>query len=380
MGLFGLFCCCSGRRRKYPDSVVRYPYVPHGQPALDPILPTKEHVIETTTKAKEEITPPPDYSVNSLSKVQTVVSSAPDPDDISPTSSDTKKQDEKKDITARPIKPIRKRRDKEEGYSTEDVQLGSYTKATNGQEPKSLLKTPLPASLYEKKEETTSQPFVFSAGKGSVQVEDSTAISSSSSSPTTRVKKPLPIRTKPTAPTYPYPPSLSSSPSPPSSPISPTTTTFPSRTTTAPTTFATTTPITTTFPPPLPYSPPSPPPTDPGLTCPKCSSPNKSLTTNSTNLNNGRPYRLCSNSSCRSWNGFSDTRGLTPSEPCWCDPPLPMRLVAMNAVDARGRRKAFYSCQYKRCGAWRGAEDEETGAARWFGEEEIRGMVRRGEI
>ncbi|KAF5844485.1 hypothetical protein GGP41_007523 [Bipolaris sorokiniana] len=107
MGFFGLLCCCcSGRRRKYPDSVVRYPYVPHGQPALDPIIPTKEPVVETTSKAKEGITPPPGYSVNSSSKVQTVVSSALDPDDISPSSSNTKEQDEKKDMAARPIKPM----------------------------------------------------------------------------------------------------------------------------------------------------------------------------------------------------------------------------------------------------------------------------------
>ncbi|EUC33894.1 hypothetical protein COCCADRAFT_4625 [Bipolaris zeicola 26-R-13] len=338
-----------------------------------------KHVVETTTKAKEEITPPPDYSVNSLSKVQTVVSSAPDLNDISPSSSDTKKQDEKKDIAARPIKPLPKRRDKEARYSTDDVQLGSYTKATNGQEPKSLLKTPLPASSYEKKEETTTQPFVFSAGNGSPQAQEKTTISSSCSSPP-RTKKPLPLRPKPTVPTYPSPPSLSSSPSPPSSPLS---TTHPSRQTTAPTTLTTPTPITTTFPAPLPpplsHSPPSPPPTaDPGATCPKCTSPNKLLTTHSTNLNNSRPYRLCTNPSCRSWNGFADARGLDPNVTCWCNPSYPMRLVAMNARDARGRRKAFYSCQYKACGAW--WECEEGGAVKWFGGEEVGQMVLRGEI
>ncbi|KAJ5061396.1 hypothetical protein J3E74DRAFT_451795 [Bipolaris maydis] len=376
MGFFGLLrCCCGGRRRKHPDSIGRYPYVPHEQPALDPVLPTKERVVETTTKAKEQITPPPDYSVNSLSEVQTVVSSAPDPGDISPSSSYTKKQDEKKDIAARPIKPMRKRLDKEARYSTDDVQLGSYTKATNGQEPKSLLKTPLPASSYEKNKETTTKPFVFTAGKGSTQAEKKTTVSSSSSSPpTTRPKKPLPLRPKSTIPTYPSPPSLSPSPSPPSSPISPTTTTLPSRQTTAPTTVTT-----TTFPPPLPRSPPTPPPSNPGATCPKCASPNKLLTTQSSNLNNGRPYRLCTNRSCGSWNGFTDTRGLTPSEPCWCDPPRAMRLVAMNKMDASGRRKAFYSCQFKACGAWRECEGED-GGAKWFGREEIGEMVEGGRI
>ncbi|ENI02446.1 hypothetical protein COCC4DRAFT_74115 [Bipolaris maydis ATCC 48331] len=349
MGFFGLLrCCCGGRRRKHPDSIGRYPYVPHEQPALDPVLPTKERVVETTTKAKEQITPPPDYSVNSLSEVQTVVSSAPDPGDISPSSSYTKKQDEKKDIAARPIKPMRKRLDKEARYSTDDVQLGSYTKATNGQEPKSLLKTPLPASSYEKNKETTTKPFVFTAGKGSTQAEKKTTVSSSSSSPpTTRPKKPLPLRPKSTIPTYPSPPSLSPSPSPPSSPISPTTTTLPSRQTTAPTTLTT-----TTFPPPLP---PHPPPT------PAPPAPNAPPPTNSS------PRNLPT----------STTAAPTASAPT--APAAPGTASPIPAMDASGRRKAFYSCQFKACGAWRECEGED-GGAKWFGREEIGEMVEGGRI
>ncbi|KAL6164810.1 hypothetical protein ACJQWK_09532 [Exserohilum turcicum] len=88
-----------------------------------------------------------------------------------------------------------------------------------------------------------------------------------------------------------------------------------------------------------------------GVFCPSCGSPNKTLTTHSSALNAGRPYRKCSNAACAAWNGFADSIGLAPGTQCECSPASELRLVAMNRRDEAGRRQAFYSCQFKACGA-----------------------------
>jgi hypothetical protein len=53
--------------------------------------------------------------------------------------------------------------------------------------------------------------------------------------------------------------------------------------------------------------------------------------------------------------------------------------VAKNARDGQGRRQAFYSCQFKACGAWSNHTDG-MGEATWFTEGEIERMVREGRI
>jgi len=50
--------------------------------------------------------------------------------------------------------------------------------------------------------------------------------------------------------------------------------------------------------------------------------------------------------------------------------------MAINKQDRLGRREAFYSCQYKACGAWeRHMDGSDT---TWFTEAEIREMIRDG--
>jgi hypothetical protein len=59
--------------------------------------------------------------------------------------------------------------------------------------------------------------------------------------------------------------------------------------------------------------------------------------------------------------------------------PAPLRLTANNARDGMDRRTAFYSCQYKACGAGGDCEDA-WGNSRLFTRGEIDDMVREGRI
>ncbi|USP75729.1 hypothetical protein yc1106_03003 [Curvularia clavata] len=397
--------------------------LPYGPP-VNEVADTsvKANFVESKQPAKEP-TPPPHYSVNSLSKVQTIVSSAPT--NASPAPSSTKDNEENSEAVFRVIKPLPQRRDKR----------------TSVAEQKSLLQTPLPPSLYEKSAEpvaqqvkdgkddeaVTSKPvqlFVFP--KSDINVENNVAVASSSTTMTTTTTQttttetatasialgaktagtttifdrlaasnPHPVSTSTPATPVPVPnptpaPIPTPAPTPPrgnpylnlalrpapTNPTTPANTSAPLPTAKSvilrPDPPKTTTDITP--PKPEPQAAPS-----PGVLCPKCSSPNTPLITQTRNLNHLRPYHLCSNTSCRSWNGFTDTRGLDRHQQCDCSPSYPMRLVAMNKTDQWGRRQAFWSCQYKACSAWGVCLDDE-GDEKWFSRGEVEAMVEDGRI
>ncbi|KAF1839043.1 hypothetical protein BDW02DRAFT_274262 [Decorospora gaudefroyi] len=96
-------------------------------------------------------------------------------------------------------------------------------------------------------------------------------------------------------------------------------------------------------------------------------------------INVGRPYRICSNRSCGSWNGWADARGLVPGQYCNCANPAELRLTLMNDRDWMGRRQAFYDCQIKACGAWQNCLDAQ-GNPRLFTDAEVRSMIAAGRI
>ncbi|KAI1688364.1 hypothetical protein KJE20_01541 [Pyrenophora tritici-repentis] len=373
----------------------------------------KETAIETTQPIKE-ITPPPAYIADTSSPVPEALSNI----DVLDSTSEAHRKSS--DIKPRAIKPLPQRNEPKTSLerSSDKGKTVPYTEKTGLGESKDIVDQTkdihsvacLGKAVDFLPPPAPSQPYVFVAGNSGLQFPSkgfpsssfAPASTSSSAFTTTAFPAPtavfglsrssqdsvtprqtttLPIRSSAVVPSSAPAPTavfgLTSSPLPMNVPTQSTHTSAQSSNTSTQSTNLTI-PSSSIAPPPV-YTPTATAVTTPprGTYCPNCSAKNEVLSTSSSNpLNAGRAYRLCS--CCGSWNGFADTRGLTPGLYCHCSPPAELRLVAKNKQDRLGRREAFYSCQYKACGAWSNHVDGFD--VTLFTETEIRQMIREGRI